>query len=141
MTPPSRGRARSSASAARGGDASSTTVPRWLSPTAAPTHVLQTGPAAQAVPLPSCGASVAGPAKAISPARLHTFRCFPQSASRRLPPGPAGLASCNPGTSGRSSTEARYMSIYVAGDARGKGVGRALLRRLIDDSEEADIWT
>ncbi len=33
------------------------------------------------------------------------------------------------------------LSIYVAGDARGKGVGRALLRRLIDDSEEADIWT
>ena len=30
-----------------------------------------------AVPLPSSGASVAGPEKAISRARLHTLRCFP----------------------------------------------------------------
>ncbi len=60
-------------SAVRTGDAFTTTVPRWLSPTAAPTHVLQTGPAHRgAVPLPSTGASVAGPEKAISPTTLGT---------------------------------------------------------------------
>ncbi len=32
-------------------------------------------------------------------------------------------------------------SVYVAESARGKGVGRALLGRLIDDSEDAGIWT
>jgi phosphinothricin acetyltransferase len=32
-------------------------------------------------------------------------------------------------------------SVYVASSARGKGVGRALLERLISDSEEAGIWT
>src|SRR6266498_5525689 len=43
-----------------------------------------------AVPLPSSGASVAGPEKAISRARLHTIRCVPQRISTP-PPGPAGL--------------------------------------------------
>ncbi len=33
------------------------------------------------------------------------------------------------------------VSVYVARDARGHGVGRALLERLIDASEEAGIWT
>src|SRR6478672_13515812 len=33
------------------------------------------------------------------------------------------------------------LSIYVAGAARGRGVGRALLRQLIAASEEAGIWT
>jgi phosphinothricin acetyltransferase len=33
------------------------------------------------------------------------------------------------------------LSIYVAAAARGRGVGRALLERLIADSEEAGIWT
>jgi phosphinothricin acetyltransferase len=32
-------------------------------------------------------------------------------------------------------------SVYVATDARGKGVGRMLLRRLIDSTEAAGIWT
>jgi len=32
-------------------------------------------------------------------------------------------------------------SVYVAGDARGKGVGRMLLQRLIDSTEAAGIWT
>jgi L-amino acid N-acyltransferase YncA len=33
------------------------------------------------------------------------------------------------------------LSIYVAADARGRGVGQALLRRLIAESEVAGIWT
>ncbi len=33
------------------------------------------------------------------------------------------------------------LSIYVASEARGQGVGRALLHRLIADSELAGIWT
>ena len=32
-------------------------------------------------------------------------------------------------------------SIYVGADARGKGVGRALLERLIDSTERAGVWT
>jgi phosphinothricin acetyltransferase len=32
-------------------------------------------------------------------------------------------------------------SVYVAPEARGRGVGRALLERLIADSEQAGIWT
>ncbi len=33
------------------------------------------------------------------------------------------------------------VSIYVAGSERGRGVGHALLRRLIEESERAGIWT
>lgn len=33
------------------------------------------------------------------------------------------------------------VSVYVAEDARGTGVGRALFERLIPDTEEAGIWT
>ena len=33
------------------------------------------------------------------------------------------------------------VSVYVANGARGMGVGRALLEKLIVDSEAADIWT
>ena len=33
------------------------------------------------------------------------------------------------------------LSVYVAGAARGKGVGRALLQELIQASERAGIWT
>jgi len=33
------------------------------------------------------------------------------------------------------------VSIYVAADARGRGVGGGLLQRLITDSEDAGIWT
>jgi L-amino acid N-acyltransferase YncA len=32
-------------------------------------------------------------------------------------------------------------SVYVASDAQGQGVGRALLERLVGDSEQAGVWT
>ena len=32
-------------------------------------------------------------------------------------------------------------SVYVAEDARGRGVGRQLLERLISSTDAADIWT
>ncbi|HEU5312042.1 MAG TPA: GNAT family N-acetyltransferase [Candidatus Eisenbacteria bacterium] len=33
------------------------------------------------------------------------------------------------------------LSVYVAGSARGRGVGKALLRALVTESERAGIWT
>jgi L-amino acid N-acyltransferase YncA len=33
------------------------------------------------------------------------------------------------------------VSVYVAGSARGRGVGRALLEELVRSSEEAGLWT
>lgn len=33
------------------------------------------------------------------------------------------------------------VSVYVASEARGQGVGRALLARLVSDSEAAGLWT
>lgn len=33
------------------------------------------------------------------------------------------------------------LSVYVASEARGRGVGRALLASLVDASEEAGLWT
>jgi L-amino acid N-acyltransferase YncA len=33
------------------------------------------------------------------------------------------------------------VSVYVAGQVRGQGIGSQLLARLIDDSEQAGIWT
>jgi L-amino acid N-acyltransferase YncA len=47
---------------------------------------------------------------------------------------------------GRISTRAVYageaeVSVYVANGKRGLGVGRALLQKLIADSEANDIWT
>lgn len=33
------------------------------------------------------------------------------------------------------------LSVYVAGSARGRGVGRALLQALVTESERANIWT
>jgi len=33
------------------------------------------------------------------------------------------------------------ISVYVSGSAQGRGVGRALLNRLVDESEQNGIWT
>jgi phosphinothricin acetyltransferase len=34
-----------------------------------------------------------------------------------------------------------WESVYVAGDARGRGVGRRLLEALVPSSEAAGVWT
>lgn len=46
----------------------------------------------------------------------------------------------------RVSSRAAYsgvaeVSVYVAGNSRGKGVGKALMKQLIIDSEKEGIWT
>jgi L-amino acid N-acyltransferase YncA len=33
------------------------------------------------------------------------------------------------------------VSVYVSADARGKGIGKLLLEKLIDESEAANLWT
>jgi phosphinothricin acetyltransferase len=33
------------------------------------------------------------------------------------------------------------VSVYVAARTRGRGIGKALLRRLVEESEEAGVWT
>jgi len=32
-------------------------------------------------------------------------------------------------------------SVYVAAEARGRGIGRALMEQLLERSEEAGVWT
>jgi L-amino acid N-acyltransferase YncA len=52
-----------------------------------------------------------------------------------------GWAALSP-ISGRSVyTGVAEVSVYVALDARGTGIGTRLLAKLIDDSEEENIWT
>lgn len=53
----------------------------------------------------------------------------------------AGWAALTP-VSGRCVyTGVAEVSVYVAAEARGKGIGKALLQRLIECSEKAGIWT
>src|SRR6266540_4689027 len=110
MAPPFRGRVIDGPRLTRGGDASSTTVPRWLSPTAAPTHVLQTGPAARGRPT-SLNRGIRGRAGGgHQPSEAPHLPVLPSESTSTPPSRTSRAASCNPGTSGRSSTEARYMS-------------------------------
>lgn len=52
-----------------------------------------------------------------------------------------GWAALSP-ISGRSVyAGVAEVSVYVAGDSRGKGIGRALLEQLIGESEQSGIWT
>jgi phosphinothricin acetyltransferase len=52
--------------------------------------------------------------------------------------GWAALAPVSPRDCYRGVTE---NSVYVARDARGRGVGRALLRELVRQADELGIWT
>jgi phosphinothricin acetyltransferase len=52
-----------------------------------------------------------------------------------------GWAALSPVSKRRVYSGVAEVTIYVTESARGKGVGRALLERLIEESEEAGIWT
>ena len=52
-----------------------------------------------------------------------------------------GWASLSPVSDRCAYGGVAEVSIYVAGDARGRGVGRALLEALVRESEAAGVWT
>ena len=52
-----------------------------------------------------------------------------------------GWAALNPVSSRRVYAGVAEVSVYVAGSARGQGVGKALLQALVAASEQAGIWT
>ncbi|HXI22413.1 MAG TPA: GNAT family N-acetyltransferase [Pyrinomonadaceae bacterium] len=52
-----------------------------------------------------------------------------------------GWAALSPVSRRQVYSGVAEVSVYVAGDSRGKGVGRALLEKLISESEENGIWT
>lgn len=52
-----------------------------------------------------------------------------------------GWAALSPVSKRRVYSGVAEVSVYVTESARGKGVGRALLERLIEESEQAGIWT
>jgi L-amino acid N-acyltransferase YncA len=52
-----------------------------------------------------------------------------------------GFAALSPASSRRCYAGVAENSVYVARDARGLGIGRALLETLIEGAEEAGIWT
>jgi L-amino acid N-acyltransferase YncA len=52
-----------------------------------------------------------------------------------------GWAALSPASSRRCYAGVVENSVYVARPARGRGVGRALLQRLVGDADAAGIWT
>ncbi|RJQ62084.1 MAG: N-acetyltransferase [Desulfobacteraceae bacterium] len=52
-----------------------------------------------------------------------------------------GWAALSPVSKRKVYAGVAEVSLYVAGSARAKGVGKALLLKLIEESEKAGIWT
>jgi L-amino acid N-acyltransferase YncA len=52
-----------------------------------------------------------------------------------------GWAALSPVSKRRVYNGVAEVSVYVTGSARGKGIGRALLEALIENSEQAGMWT
>jgi phosphinothricin acetyltransferase len=69
-------------------------------------------------------------------ARLPTCRLVARRGRRVV-----GWAVLSPVSSRAVYSGVAEVSIYVAAPARGQGVGRALLKALIESSEAAGIWT
>jgi phosphinothricin acetyltransferase len=55
--------------------------------------------------------------------------------------GVLGWAALSPVSARRAYAGVAEVSLYVRAGARGRGVGKALLRALIDESERAGLWT
>jgi phosphinothricin acetyltransferase len=52
-----------------------------------------------------------------------------------------GWAALSPVSRRQVYSGVAEVSVYVSGQSRGKGIGRALLERLISESEKNGIWT
>ncbi len=52
-----------------------------------------------------------------------------------------GWAALSPISSRAAYAGAAEVSVYVSADARGNGVGKALLQTLVSASEQANVWT
>lgn len=59
----------------------------------------------------------------------------------RTSAGIVGWAALRPVSRKASLSGVAELSVYVAESARGKGVGKCLLGRLIEESEQAGVWT
>jgi L-amino acid N-acyltransferase YncA len=55
--------------------------------------------------------------------------------------GVAGWAAISPVSSRQCYAGVGETSVYVAGEFRGRGVGRALIRRQVEAADEAGLWT
>jgi L-amino acid N-acyltransferase YncA len=72
--------------------------------------------------------------------RSHRHDC--RLVARDRPGGPViGWTALSAYSSRRVYAGVAWESVYVAADARGRGVGRALLEALIPESETAGLWT
>lgn len=61
--------------------------------------------------------------------------------AERSDDGVVGWAALSPTSARRCYRGVGEVSVYVAEEARGSGVGRALLERLVSRSEDAGYWT